>query len=66
MPSTGIKLRDDFDATSLRQLSRRCDDTRQVRRLLSLAAVYDGMNRADAARAWRNGSPDPARLGFEI
>jgi len=50
MPSTGIKLRDDFDALALRQLSKRCDDTRQVRRLLALAAIYDGMNRADAAR----------------
>jgi len=50
MPSTGITLRDDFDAPRLRQLSRRCNDTRQVRRLLALAAVYDGMNRADAAR----------------
>jgi len=51
MPSTGIMLRDDFDAPTLRQLSRRCRDTRQVRRLLAIAAVYDGMNRADAARA---------------
>jgi len=51
MPSTGITLRDDFDAPTLRQLSRRCRDTRQVRRLLALAAVYDGINRADAARA---------------
>jgi len=51
MPSTGIRLRSDFDAPTLHQLSRRCDDTRQVRRLLALAAIYDGMNRADAARA---------------
>lgn len=51
MPSRGIKLRDDFDASTLRQLSRRCDDTRQVRRLLALAAIYDGMSRADSARA---------------
>ena len=50
MPSTGIKLRDDFDALALRQLSRRCSDTRQVRRLVALAAIYDGMSRTDAAR----------------
>jgi transposase len=50
MPSTGIKLRDDFDALALRKLSRRCSDTRQVRRLLALAAIYDGMSRLDAAR----------------
>lgn len=45
-----IPLRRDFDAPSLRQLSRRCSDSRQVRRLLALAAVYDGMNRTEAAR----------------
>ena len=50
MPSTRIKLRDDFDALALRQFSRRCDDTRQVRRLLALAAIYDDLSRADAAR----------------
>ena len=45
-----IPLRRDFDAPSLRQLSRRCSDNRQIRRLLALAAVYGGMNRAEAAR----------------
>ena len=50
MPLTGIALREDFDGPQLRQISRRCHDTRQVRRLLSLAAIYDGMSRADAAR----------------
>lgn len=50
MPSTGIVLREDFDAPQLRQLARQCCDTRQVRRLLALAGVYDGMSRFDAAR----------------
>ena len=50
MPSTGIILRDDFGAPALHQLSRRCKDTRQIRRLLALAAIYDGMSRLDAAR----------------
>ena len=49
MPAV-IPLRGDFDAFSLRQLSRRCSDNRQIRRLLALAAVYDGMNRTEAAR----------------
>lgn len=48
MPS--IVLRDDYDAASLRALARRSRDVRQTRRLLALAAVYDGMSRADAAR----------------
>ncbi len=49
MPAA-ILLRRDFDALALRQLARRCRDNRQIRRLLALAAVYDGMNRTEAAR----------------
>lgn len=45
-----IPLRDDFDAAKLRALARRSRDVRQTRRLLALAAVYDGMARAEAAR----------------
>jgi transposase len=44
-----IVLRGDYDAGRLRDLARRSKNARQVRRLLSLAAVYDGANRADAA-----------------
>ncbi len=33
-----------------RRLSRTCGDVNQSRRLLSLAAILDGMNRTDAAR----------------
>lgn len=47
---SAISLRDDYDARSLRNLAKTCQDIRQARRLLSLAAVYDGMSRADAAR----------------
>lgn len=49
MPAA-IPLGGDFAAPTLRQLSRRCRDNRQIRRLLALAAVYDGMNRTEAAR----------------
>ena len=45
-----VPLRLDFDAGSLRSLAKRCRDSRQIRRLLALAAVYDGMNRTEAAR----------------
>ena len=45
-----ISLRDDYDAAELRALARRSRDVRQARRLLALAAVYDGMSRAEAAR----------------
>ena len=47
---SSIQLRDDYDAAGLRDLAKRSGDCRQIRRLLALAAVYDGMSRADAAR----------------
>jgi len=50
MPRTGISLRDDFDADTCRALAKAGKDVAQSRRLLSIAAVYDGVNRADAAR----------------
>lgn len=45
-----ISLRDDYDAAQLRALAKRVRDPRQIRRLLALAGVYDGMSRAAAAR----------------
>lgn len=45
----GIKLREDFDAAGLRAHARRAPDPRQVRRLLALAAVYEGKSRTEAA-----------------
>ena len=50
MPYT-VPLRDDYDAATLRRLARQSRDPRQIRRLLSLACVYDGLSRADAAKA---------------
>jgi len=49
MPPSRIGLREDFDANELRRLARRSRDNRQIRRLLALAAVYDGMSREAAA-----------------
>ncbi len=49
MPAS-VPLRTDFDASNLRLFAKRCSDTRQTRRLLALAAVYDGMNRSEAAK----------------
>ena len=45
-----VPLREDFDATVLRMLSRRTRDADQGRRLLALAAIYDGGSRSEAAR----------------
>jgi len=48
--SAAIGLRDDFTAADLRRLAGKVRDADQVRRLLALAAVYDGMDRSMAAR----------------
>jgi transposase len=48
--SVCIALRDDYDSIQLRSLAKASRDPRQVRRLLALAAVYDGMNRTEAAK----------------
>ncbi len=45
-----IALRSDYDATALRKIAKTCGDARQVRRLLSIAAIYEGMNRTHAAK----------------
>ena len=49
MPAA-VVLRTDHSAAELRRLARASKDTSQSRRLLSLAAVLDGMDRGDAAR----------------
>ena len=48
--SAPIDLREDFEAATLRRLAAGVRDADQARRLLALAAVYDGMSREDAAR----------------
>ena len=45
-----VELRQDFGAGDLRRVAARAKDASQARRLLALAAVVDGMNRAEAAR----------------
>jgi transposase len=49
MPSA-VRLREDYLAEELRRLARRVKNVNQSRRLLSLAAVRDGMDRGSAAR----------------
>jgi transposase len=45
-----IPLRGDFDAAALRAAARRTKDAAQARRLLALAAIYDGATRTEAAK----------------
>jgi transposase len=45
-----LPLRTDFDASALCGVARRSKNAAQARRLLALAAVYDGATRTEAAR----------------
>ena len=48
--SAPTPLRQDFDAPQLRGLARKTKDGPQARRLLALAAIYDGATRTEAAK----------------
>jgi len=50
MPAA-VRLREDFSADELRALARRSKDVSQSRRLLALAAVREGKDRTEAAKA---------------
>jgi hypothetical protein len=45
-----IPLRADFDARMVRPAARRSKDGPQARRLLALAAIYEGASRTEAAK----------------
>src|SRR4051812_47576994 len=45
-----VPLRTDFDAHALRAIARATKDGPQARRLLALAAIYEGASRTAAAR----------------
>jgi transposase len=47
---SSVPLRGDFDAAAVRRLARGAVDADQARRLLAIAAVYEGMSREAAAR----------------
>jgi transposase len=48
--AAALPLRTDFTADDLHRLARQTRDANQARRLLALAAVYEGGSRSDAAR----------------
>ena len=45
-----VPLRSAFEADALRVIARKTKDGAQARRLLALAAIYDGASRTEAAR----------------
>ena len=48
--ASAVTLREDYSAAELRRLAAATRNANQSRRLLSLAAALDGMNRTEAAR----------------
>src|ERR1700735_1369344 len=48
--SAAIGLRGDYDADAVRAAAKRAKGGPQARRLLALAAIYDGASRAEAAK----------------
>ncbi len=48
MPAIGLRL--DWNASRVRDVARGVRDSDQVRRLLAIAAVYEGMSREQAAK----------------
>jgi len=50
MPPRPTPLREDYDAVKVREAARKSQDGSQVRRLLTLASIYEGASRSQAAR----------------
>ena len=63
--SVPIPLRRDFSAARLRGLAKKTKDGPQARRLLTLAAIYDGATRSEAAKIGGVGLDHPG-LGVTV
>jgi hypothetical protein len=61
-----VALRGDFKASQLRDLARKTKDGPQARRLLALAAIYDGATRTEAAKIGGVGLSDHPGLGDAV
>jgi putative transposase len=48
--AAAVGVRVDYEAAQLRDLAKRSEDANQTRRLLALAAIYDGGSRTEAAK----------------
>ena len=48
--AAAVGVRDDYDAGALRAAAKRSKNGPQARRLLALAAIYDGATRSETAR----------------
>ena len=48
--AAAVRVRGDYEAAQIRVLAKRSKNAAQTRRLLALAAIYDGGSRNEAAR----------------
>jgi len=48
--AAAVRVRGDYEAAQIRVLAKRSTNAAQTRRLLALAAIYDGGSRTEAAR----------------
>src|ERR1700731_5467471 len=48
--AAAVRVRGDYEAAQIRVLAKRSKNAAQARRLLALAAIYDGGSRTEAAR----------------
>src|SRR5438270_4478191 len=48
--AAAVRVREDYEAEQIRVLAKRSKNAAQTRRLLALAAIYDGGSRTEAAR----------------
>ncbi len=62
--AAAVRLREDYDGDQLRQLAKRSEDAGQTRRLLALAAIYDGGSRGAAAKLGGVGLPGRFGIGL--
>ena len=63
--AAAIALRGDYERAQLRELARQSEDADQVRRLLALALVYDGLAKRRCSRR-RGGFADVSGLGSTV
>jgi hypothetical protein len=56
--AAAIKLRDDYDGLTLRDLEKRSDERNQTQRLLALAVICHG--------GWRRDAPGGPGLGASV
>ena len=48
--AAAVRVRGDYEAAQIRVLAKRCTNAAQTRRLLALAAIYEGGSRSEAAK----------------